>query len=136
LPLLRIPDPVTVAFVGYLLSPLTGLIKAGASFLPPERKPLVDRVLVLTNLVVGCICFSIWAVAFAVGSGRFLPRSPSGVDLVLGVSGLTLYLASISYALIAYGLGRKLDVDLWLIRWMGLAVIIGIVVWAVSAGLN
>jgi hypothetical protein len=136
LPLLRIPDPVTVAFVGYWLSPLTSLIKAVASFLSSQHKPLVDRVLVLTNLVVGCACFSIWAVACAIGNGRFLPVSPSGVDLVLGVSGLTLYLASVSYALIAYGLGRKLDIDLWLTRWMGLAVIVGIVVWALKAGLN
>jgi hypothetical protein len=130
LPLLEIPDPVTVAFIGYWLSPITFLIKAAASFTPPHCKPLVERILVLTNLVIGGACFSIWAVACAVGNGRFLPTSPTGVDLVAGVSGLGVYLATIVYALIAYGFGRKLDVELWLTRWAGLGVIAGIAVWA------
>ena len=136
MPLLEIPDPVTIAFVGYWLSPITFLIRAAASFMPAERKPLVERILVLTNLVVGSIAFSIWAMASALGNGRFLPASAAGVDLVVGASGLGVYLAAIAYALIAYGLGRKLDAELWLTRWAGLGVIVGIAVWALDSGLN
>jgi hypothetical protein len=136
LPLLEIPDPVTVAFIGYWLSPITILIKAIASFTPPQRKPLVEQVLVLTDLGIGGVCFSIWVVAIALGEGRFLPASPTGMDLVAGASGLAVYLAAIAYALLAYGLGRKLDAEVWLSRWAGLGVIVGVVVWAWDAGLN
>lgn len=136
MPLLRIPDPVTIAFIGYWLTPITFLIRAAASLTPPQRKPLVEKILVLTILVIGGVSFSIWAVALAVGKGRFLPVSPSGVDLVIGVSGLVVYLATTAYPLIAYGFARKLDAELWLTRWAGVGVIAGIVVWAWKSGLN
>lgn len=133
---LEIPDPVTIAFIGYLLAPITLAIKGIGSFAPQRLKPLFEQLMLLANLAIGGAAFAIWAIALATGNGQILPDPPTAVDCCLGASGLSVYVASIAYALIAYGLGRGLDAERWLTRWALIGGVIGTFVWALQTGLN
>jgi hypothetical protein len=133
---LALPDPVTIAFVGYWLAPTMIFAKGLTSFAPTSMRERSGKWLIGLNLVLGALGLVIWLIAIAHGRGEFLPPAASAIEYLLATSGLALLLGEANAADIRYRLREEIDFELMLTRWTFLGAIAGLILWGLNAGLH
>jgi hypothetical protein len=133
---LALPDPVTIAFVGYWLAPTMIFAKGLASFAPEELGDRTGKWLIVLNVVVGGLGVAFWLVEVARGRGEFLAPPADAIEYLLAVSGLALLLATAMAGYIRYELKEEVDLDRMLTQWAFLGAIAGVILWGLESGLH